>query len=142
MTLYLIVMLAGERVVLPADHIDSVVEIESVTPVPLAAPHIAGLAAMRSRVLTIVDSLAALGRAVDTPRSSQAVVVTVEGHLYGLQVCEVEDVVECPAVVQPLNGTLEPGWARVALGMIEIAGDALLLVDPVALVAGPPALAA
>lgn len=143
MALYLIVLLAGQRVALPADTVDSVVEIEHMTPVPLAARHIAGLAALRSRVLTIIDSVAALdpgATAGDQPQ--QTVVVTLDGHLYGLQVSAVEDVVEAPAAVQPLRGTVSPGWARVAHGMIEIEGNTLLLLDPATLIAAPPALAA
>ena len=143
MALYLIVLLAGQRVALPADAVDSVVEIERMTPVPLAAHHISGLAALRSRVLTIIDSVAALDPgAVAGNEPQQTVVVTLDGHLYGLQVSAVEDVVEVPAAVQPLRGTLSPGWARVALGMIQIEGNALLLLDPAALIVAPPALAA
>lgn len=141
--LYLIVAIAGQRVALPADHVESVVEIEAVTPVPLVASHVAGLSALRSRVLTIIDSLAALEQgSTQMDGLLQAVIVTVDGHLYGLVVDEVEDVVAIADPVQPARVALAPGWARVARGVIEIDGDALLLVDPAALVAGPPALAA
>jgi purine-binding chemotaxis protein CheW len=142
-SLYLIVGMAGQRIALAAQYVESVVEIDAVTPVPLVAPHIAGLAALRSRVLTIVDTLAALdlGR-VEADEVMQAVVVTIEGHLYGLLVDEVEDVVTIAGAPLPVCAALAPGWERATQGMVEIDGDALLLIDPLALVAGRPALAA
>lgn len=143
-TLYLITKIAGQRVALSAEDVESVVEIETITPVPLVAAHIAGLAALRSRVLTIIDSLAALDLGT-TPRDSMAqvvVVVKVEGHLYGLLVEEVEDVVTHGGAVQPVRIALAPGWARVARGTIDLNGDILLLLDPAALIAPPAALAA
>ena len=60
MALVLIAHLAGETVALDADVVGSVVEIERIAPVPRAAPHIAGLAALRSRVLTVIDARAAI----------------------------------------------------------------------------------
>ena len=49
--LKLIARIADQQVAISADTVESVVEVEAITPVPLAAPHIAGLAALRSRVL-------------------------------------------------------------------------------------------
>ena len=48
--LLLIVSIANERVALPAAAVESVVELESLIPVPRAGPHVAGLSALRSRV--------------------------------------------------------------------------------------------
>ncbi len=53
----LVVVLAGRRAALPAIEVNSVIELAEVTPVPRAAPHIAGLAALRSRPLTVIDCL-------------------------------------------------------------------------------------
>lgn len=141
--LYLIVEIAGQRVALPADHVESVVEIEAVTPVPLVAKHIAGLSALRSRVLTIIDCLAALdlGRTNLSP-PLQAVVVTADGHLYGLLVDRVDDVVDAVGTPARLRAPLDRRWAGAARGTVDIAGDVLLLIDPAALIAGPAALAA
>lgn len=141
--LYLIAGIAGERIALSSAHVESVVEIDAITAVPMVAPHIAGLAALRSRVLTIVDTLAALdlGQA-ERDEILQAVIVTVDGHLYGLLVDQVEDVVSLSDPPAPIRAVLSPGWARVTIGSVEIDGDALLLIDPAALVAGPAGLAA
>lgn len=141
--LYLIARIAEERIALRADIVESVVEIESITPVPRAAAHVAGLSALRSRVLTIIDPLASLGlgRSPDLP-VHKAVVVSVEGHLYGLLVEDVEDVVPLVAKPSVSLGTLEDGWSRVAAGVVEHEETVLLEVDAAALIAGAPALAA
>lgn len=141
--LKLVVLIAGQRVALPAGSVESVVEIDAITPVPLAVGHVAGLAALRSRVLTIIDSYAAL-EIGQGPREGllQAVVVTIDNHLYGLLVDEVEDVVELPGQPAPLHAGLSQGWLRVSLGMLEHQGRALLVLDPARIVAGPLAAAA
>lgn len=138
--LLLIARLAGRRVALPASEIEAVVELEGITPAPGAARHVAGLAGLRSRVLTAIDSLAALdlGRAV-LGELNEAVVVQSGGHAYALLVDAVEDVVEADASPAPLRAPAGPGWDNVAIGMVETGGDLLLLVDPHRLIAGPSA---
>ena len=58
--LLLVVTIGGERVALPAVAVESVVELDTLIPVPRAAPHIAGLSALRSRVLTVIDFMRSL----------------------------------------------------------------------------------
>lgn len=135
--LLLIIMLAGERVAIPAAQVESVVEVESVTPVPRAAPHIAGLAALRSRVLTVIDCYRSLEFGEQPSRAvREAIVVELDGHPYALLVDTVEDVIEAAGAVRPLRTELDPGWRRVATGMVEAGEDLLLLVDTQALIAG------
>lgn len=140
--LLLIARLAGRRIAFPAAEVEAVVELEGLTPAPRAAPHVAGLSALRSRVLTVIDGLAALeaGRSDGTCRD--AIVVPSGGHTYALLVEEVEDVIEASAPVTPAKAPLGAGWDRVALGTIEAEGELFLLADPHALIAGPAARAA
>ena len=63
--LLLVVVIAGERVALPAAAVESVVELDTLIPVPRAAPHVAGLSALRSRVLTVIDCMRSLELGVD-----------------------------------------------------------------------------
>jgi purine-binding chemotaxis protein CheW len=135
--LYLLVTIAGDRVALPAATIESVVEINDIEPVPMVASHIAGLFALRSRVLTVIDSHAAVGQGrFDWTGYAEAVIANCDGHGYALLVENVDDVVEAATSVMPSRAVLSPGWAHVALGTIEVGGDALLVIDPAALVAG------
>jgi purine-binding chemotaxis protein CheW len=141
--LLLIVTLAGERIMIPAADVESVVELDSLIPVPRAAAHVAGLAALRSRVLTVIDCFASLELG-DTKGKAcrQAIIVESDGHPYALLVDSVEDVVEVDSEVRPVRTSLKGGWRRVATGMIEVGGDLLLLVDTQALLGGPAAQAA
>jgi purine-binding chemotaxis protein CheW len=137
--LLLIVRIAGERVAFPAADVESVVEIESVTPVPRAAPHVAGLAALRSRVLTVIDCAASLEPGQRTEGVRDAVVVVADGHPYALLVEGVVDVVDASVEAGPLPAALGGGWSRVGRAMVEAGSELLLQVDVHALIAGPPA---
>ena len=137
--LLLIVRLAGRRVALPAADVEAVVELEGLTPVPGTAPHIAGLSALRSRVLTVIDSWSALGLDDEASvGSTEAIVVPSGGHTYALLVDQVEDVVESKGAPTPFKASPGPGWSRVSSGMVEAGDDLLLLADPHALIAGQP----
>ncbi|HEX4739203.1 MAG TPA: chemotaxis protein CheW [Allosphingosinicella sp.] len=140
--LLLIVRLAGERVALPASDVESVVEIDHVVPAPGTPLHVAGLAALRSRVLTVIDCPAALGFAPGGAPHRDAVVAVIDGHPYALMVENVEDVVEGDADPVPLPVRTAPLWRRVAKGMVAAGGELLLLIDVPALVAGPASEAA
>jgi purine-binding chemotaxis protein CheW len=141
--LLLVVRLAGRTVAFPAADVEGVVELEGLTPAPGAAPHVAGLSALRSRVLTVIDGLVALeaGKAAETALFN-AVVVPSGGHPYAILVDAVVDVVEPSSPAVPLAAPAGPGWDRVALGMVDAGGDPLLLIDPHALIAGAAAQAA
>jgi purine-binding chemotaxis protein CheW len=141
--LLLIVTIAGERITIPAADIESVVELDSLIPVPRVASHVAGLAALRSRVLTVIDCYASLELKPRADRTlREAIIVEADGHHYALMVDSVEDVIEVSGEVRPVRTSLKSGWRRVARGMIEVGGDLLLLVDTQALLAGPAAQAA
>ena len=131
--LLLIVTIAGERVALPAEVVESVVELDTLIQVPRAAPHVAGLSALRSRVLTVIDCMRSLELGVTD---------CFDGHVYALIVDLVEDVVEALSEPQPVRAAMGPGWERVSLGMVETEQGPMLLIDVAALVAGVEAKAA
>ena len=136
--LLLVVTIAGERVALLSDAVESVVELDTLIPVPRAAPHVAGLSALRSRVLTVIDCMRSLELG-DTDCSDgirEAAVVELDGHHYALIVDLVEDVVEAQSEPQIVRATMGDGWERVSQGMIETETGPLLLIDVAALIAG------
>jgi purine-binding chemotaxis protein CheW len=142
--LLLIVSVAGERVALPAAAVESVVELDTLIPVPRAAPHVAGLSALRSRVLTVIDCMQSLEMGVTDCSDGirEAAVVEFDGHHYALIVDLVEDVVEALSDPQPVRASMGEGWERVAKGMVDTENGPLLLVDVAALIAGAEAKAA
>jgi purine-binding chemotaxis protein CheW len=142
--LLLVVTIADERVALPAAAVEAVVELEALIPVPRAAPHVAGLSALRSRVLTVIDCMRSLELGVTDCSDGirEAAVVELDGHHYALIVDQVEDVVEALSEPVPVRAAMTPGWERIAQGMVETEVGPLLLVDVAALVAGAEAKAA
>ena len=142
--LLLVVTIAGEQVALPADAVEAVVELDTLIPVPRAAPHVAGLSALRSRVLTVIDCMRSLDLGVTDCSDGirEAAVVELDGHHYALIVDLVQDVVEAQSEPAPIRAAMGPGWERVAEGMVESEIGPLLLVDVAALVAGLEAKAA
>lgn len=137
--LLLVVRIAGQRVALPAARIESVVELDALIAVPRAASHVAGLSALRSRVLTVISCRRSLGLPMpeETDGLLEAAVTEVDGHHYALIVDGVEDVLEASGDPTPVRAAMGEGWERVSLGMVETEEGGLLLVDVERLVAGP-----
>ena len=138
--LLLIVTIAGSRVALPAAAVESVVELDTLIPVPRAPAHLTGLSALRSRVLTVIDTLRSLelGECACPSGIREAAVVELDGHHYALIVDVVEDVVEALSDPSPVRAAMGAGWERASKGMVETEEGPLLLLDIDALVAGPP----
>ena len=136
--LLLIVTIAGSRVALPAAAVESVVELDALIPVPRAPAHVAGLSALRSRVLTVIDTLRSLelGESECSDGIREAAVVELDGHHYALLVDVVEDVVEALSDPSPVRAAMGIGWERVSRGMVETEEGPLLLVDINSLIAG------
>lgn len=140
--LLLVVRIAGQRIALPAAKVESVVELDTLIPVPRAAEHIAGLSALRSRVLTVICCRRSLGLANPAALDGilEAAVTEVDGHHYALIVDGVEDVLIATSDPAPVRAAMGQGWERVSSGMVETEEGALLLLDVESLVAGPDAI--
>lgn len=145
-TLYLIAQVAGTRVAFRSSQIDSVVVVKQVTPVPHAPPHIGGLFALRSRVMTLIDARVVVGRGggdcVHDQAGGKAIIVNIDGHAYGIVANAVEDACFIADDEVPLRGRLDAGWRGIADAMIEHDGRTLLVVDPARLIHPPHAEAA
>lgn len=136
--LLLMCTIAGRRAAIPAIEVQSVIEVEAITPIPGTADFILGLTALRSQALTVIDCALALG--LETPcasRDNRAAVVEVEGHLYALLVEEAHDVGEARSEPVAVPGGFGEGWQRAAKGMVETDGGPTLLVEIASLICGP-----
>ncbi|QKG72073.1 chemotaxis protein CheW [Erythrobacter mangrovi] len=141
--LLLMCMIAGRRAALTAVRVQSVIEIDEITPIPGTPDFILGLTALRSQALTVIDSARALGlEGRGDVRDQRAAVVEVDGHPYALLVDDAYDVGEALGDPVAVPGGFGPGWQRAARGMVETEAGPTLLVDIEALVAGPVAKAA
>ena len=128
--LYLFATLAGTRIAVETGEVEAVVKLTDVSPVPGMAVHVAGLSALRSRVLTIID-VAALIHGVATPvdRRGLAIIADISGHSYGLMVDGVTDICRVPEGELPLRGQLDAVWAPYARAIVEHDGQLWLLVS-------------
>ena len=136
--LLVLVTIAGRRCALSAHDVKSVIEIGTVTPVPRTPDFIAGIAALRSQTLTVIDCRRALCFAAEEwPTDERAVVVASGGHSYALMVDAIEDIATAGSDPGQVPGGFGPEWTRIATGMVETATGAALLLDLPALIAGP-----
>ncbi len=141
--LLLLCTIAGQRAALPALRVQSVVEVSSITPIPGTPPFVAGLTALRSQALTVIDSALAIGLpAAPHGANPRAAVVETGGYLYALLLDGAEDVCEPLGPPMPVTGGFGETWRRVARGMVETGDEPALLLDIEALIAGPQSVAA
>lgn len=134
--LFLMARIAGRAVAIRSDQVESVVDIADVVPVPRASEHVRGLAALRSRVVTVIDPAVSLGVGGRAEPERRAVITRAEGHHYAVLVEALDDV--APFVLQPLSRglALEPGWAAAAIGLIEHGHTPMLALDIARLLPG------
>ena len=131
--LFLVAHIAGRGVAIPASQIDSVVDIGEIVAVPRAEGCVKGLAALRSRVVTVIDTGLALGLA-PLGRTARAVITAVDGHYYAVLVDTLEDVAAFDKRPLSFGVALGAGWRAAATGVVERDGEPLLVIDPAALV--------
>jgi purine-binding chemotaxis protein CheW len=142
MDLFLIAHIAGRGVAIDTTQIDSVVDLSPVVAVPRAPSAVRGLVALRSRVVTVVDTGIALGLAAMPVDARRAIITRLDGHHYAMLVDSLEDVASFAR--QPLSSglALDRGWAAAADGMVERDGEPMLVIDLARLVPAPQAIAA
>jgi len=128
--LYLFATLAGTRIAVETGEVEAVVKLTDISPVPGMGAHVAGLSALRSRVLTVID-VAALVRGVASPQEQRglAIIANISGHSYGLMVDTVSDICRVPEGELPLRGQIDAAWTPYARALIEHEGQPWLLVS-------------
>jgi purine-binding chemotaxis protein CheW len=139
--LYLFAHINGTSVAIRTDEVEGVVRLRELSPVPAVAGYVAGLAALRSRVLTMIDA-AALIRGTKAEWDGQddeagfAVVCQISGHSYGIMVEAVEDIQTVESPVLPVCGRIDDVWQPFVQGVIELDGKACFVVSPAAFLDG------
>lgn len=128
MPLFLIAQIAGRTVAIESDQVESVIDIGTIIPVPRAERQVRGLAALRSRVVTVIDTRAALGLEDGPVEATRAVITIVDGHHYAVLVDALDDV--APFDLAPLSAglVLDKGWLTVGRGIVEREGEPILAI--------------
>lgn len=137
--LFLIAHVAGRWVAIDAAQVDSVVDIGEIVAVPRAAPSVRGLAALRSRVITVIDPRVALDQPA-TRDIGRAVIARLDGHHYAFLVEALEDVAPFERVALSVAAS-DRGWSAASAGVIVRDDEPLMVLDLAALLPAP-ALAA
>lgn len=141
--LYLIAHINGSCVGIESNSIESIVHVQDIVPVPMCDPSIAGLFALRSRVLTLIDTQYLVsGHAKKAAKGALAVVVDIAGHHYGLLVDRVEDVV--PIAADQMESQIKPSkeWNHLVSQTASVDGRLVMILDIALLVNGQEKLAA
>lgn len=111
--------------------VQEIVRLQTITPVPLSAPEIAGLINLRGEVLTAVDLRVRLGLApADAGRDPVNVVVRVDEEPVSLLVDEiggVQEVSQVPFEATPT--TVDPQLRPLLLGAYTLPDRLLLSLD-------------
>ncbi|WP_174291812.1 chemotaxis protein CheW [Sphingomonas bacterium] len=140
--LFLIATIAGRTVAIDTHHIDAVVDLTDLVSIPRTSPAIRGLAALRSRVVTVIDTALALGLAPMSAEARRAITARIDGHSYGFLVEALEDVASFEPQALSLGLALDRGWRLAGRGIVERDGKPILILDLAALLPSPAALAA
>ncbi|HEX7871794.1 MAG TPA: chemotaxis protein CheW [Sphingobium sp.] len=118
-SLFLFATVAGTDIAMPTHELEAVVRLGEIVPIARTAPQVRGLAALRSRVLTIVDVRTLItGELTEIARSPLAIVAEVEGHTYGLLIDNVSDICPVDGGILPVRGRISAAWEPYAGGMI------------------------
>ena len=147
MALFLVAQIAGRTVAIDSKEVESVVDIGTIVPVPRAERHVRGLAALRSRVVTVIDTRAALGLEAGQVEATRAVITIVDGHHYAVLVDALDDVAPFDLVPLSAGIRLDKGWRTIGRGIVERADgpegcEPILVIALDALIPGATPLAA
>lgn len=128
-SLHLLAHVGGRAIAVPAEAVESVVDIPAIVAAPRAHPAVRGLAALRSRVVTVIDTWQVLGLPPGPADATRAILTVVDGHHHAVLVDTLEDVAPLDVHAVPAGLALGPRWAPLVTGAAEGDGEPLLVLD-------------
>jgi purine-binding chemotaxis protein CheW len=130
--LFLLAEINGTAIAIASDVVESVVRVQNVIPVPRADPLVAGIFALRSRVLTLIDTqYAVTSKRIGTPDNALAIIAQIGGCHFGLIVDAVKDVVEIDDNQHEHTITPSAQWGQLAESLVNIDGKIVVVVCPI-----------
>jgi purine-binding chemotaxis protein CheW len=97
---------------------------------------------LRSRVVTVIDTRAALGLDAGSVEATRAVITIVEGHHYAVLVDALNDVAPFDLAAVSAGVVLDKGWRTIGRGLVERDGEPILAIALDALIPGVAAIVA
>lgn len=123
--------LAGAHYGIDMFRVEEALRGQARTPVPLAAPSIAGLINLRGKVVLTIDLRTRLGlEPLNADLEPMMVVVSVDGEPISLLVDDIGDVIDVEGrQLEAPPDTLPPWLHEVILGVYQLEGSLLLVLD-------------
>lgn len=117
--LFLFADVADTAIAIPTDELEAVVHLSEIIPVARTAHYVRGMAALRSRVLTVIDAHARItGELAALSAAPLAIVAEFDGHGYALLIDNVSDICAVEDGIVPVRGRISKAWAPFARGMV------------------------
>ncbi len=141
--LYLLAEIDGTDVAIASGFVESVVRVQDFIPVPRVDPLVAGIFALRSRVLTLIDTQFAItGQKQIVPANALAIIAEIDGFHFGLLVSSIRDVVTIND--DQYEQGIKPGadWANYTDSLVKIDGKIIVVLCPSKIIEGTLAMAA
>ncbi len=116
---------------IPVSLVHDVFVPQSITPVPLSPPEVAGVLNLRGRVVTAIDVRQCLGLA-SRPIGGRGMAVGIEknNEAYGLIIDEVGEVLTLqPHAYERNPANLDPKWRRISHGVYRLDGNLMVILD-------------
>jgi purine-binding chemotaxis protein CheW len=141
--LFLLADIDGTTIAIASDVVESVVRVQDFIPVPRVEPLVAGIFALRSRVLTLIDTQYAItGKKQAVSENALAIIAEIGGFHFGLLVDAVHDVVTI--FPDQYETGIKPGasWANFTQSLVKVDGKIIVVLCPAKIVEGTQSLAA
>lgn len=135
--LFLLADVDGTTVAIASAAVESVVRVPDFTPVPRVDPLVAGIFALRSRVLTLIDTqFAVTGKQRSVPENALAIIAEIGGFHFGLLVDSVNDVVTVLPEQYETGFTPSSNWMNITTGLVNVGGKVIVILCPSAIIEG------
>ena len=130
-TEYVTLLIAEQLFGVQVKLIHDVFSPQALTPVPLAAPEVAGVLNLRGRIVTAVDARVKLGLPPREPEAPMmAVGVEKNGESYGILIDSVGEVLRLNVADFESNpANLDACWQTVSGGVYRLDGKLLVVLD-------------
>jgi purine-binding chemotaxis protein CheW len=122
MSTYVRVRIGNESYALPVEHVQEVVRLGLLTPIPGAGPTVLGIFNLRGEVIAVFDLALVLGLTTSGQPQNMLIVHTT-GKRIGLAVDDVSDVAELSGATEQTDSRLLGGAALVGdelVGFIDV----------------------
>lgn len=128
---FITVMIGDQLFGISVPMVQDVFMPESVTPVPMAMPEVAGVLNMRGRIVTAID----MRRRLDLPprndgKNGLAVGVEYRGESYGLVIDSVGEVLRVSdSSLESNPSNLDPRWRSISMGVQQLKEKLMVIID-------------